>query len=119
MLKEILIVVLVFIVAGCMHYPSQDYIEYHGVDYGYVFGSKQKIYSRDYGRVTSIDDRYIQFSIGAKTLKNYNNDRNLVSDLITKDIFSKERFCSNGYEILYTPGSLTGDYGFMWTVVCK
>jgi hypothetical protein len=52
----------------CMHYPSQDYIRYYGVDYDYVYGSNKNIYYQNHYRVTSRDDKYFQFTIGTKNV---------------------------------------------------
>ena len=108
-----------FIFLGCAHYPSQDYIRYEGIDYGYAHGSKNKIYYRDSGRVTKQTDTIFHFSIGAKKLSEYFGDRELASKTITADIVKLEGFCSKGYKIDYHPTNKTGDFGFEWNVRCK
>lgn len=43
----------------------------------------------------------------------------MASKIITKKTFDAEGFCDDGYKLLYSESSLTGELGFMWTVVCE
>ncbi len=112
-------ILVVAAISGCAYYPNLDYIEYHGVDYGYKDGYPNKIYYSEAGRVTTADDKIISFSIGAKKLRQYKGDRALASSTITEETVKREGFCSNGYKIDYHPTDNTGDMGFRWMVFCE
>ncbi len=117
-MKLIPYAIVLIIFTGCAYYPNLDYVRYYGLDYGYRYGSKNKIYYSESGRVTSSDDKIIGFSIGAKKLKEFNDDRTLASNTITAEIVKREGFCPNGYKIKFDPSVSQGDMGFGWTVFC-
>jgi hypothetical protein len=117
--RTIIYIVLSLSIFGCAYYPNLNYVEYEGVDYGYAHGSKHKIYYRDHDRVTKNSDKIIAFGIGAKKLREFNNDRAVAADTITTEVVKKEGFCAQGYTIDYHPTIKTGDHGFAWMVFCK
>ncbi|WP_444917893.1 hypothetical protein [Microbulbifer sp. JMSA003] len=115
-----LIVAFLFInTSGCVYYPSLDYVEYYGVDYGYAHGSQEKIYYRDHSRVTKKTDTIFHFAIGAKKLDEYGGNRGVASSTITREVTRKEGYCPNGYKIDFHPTITTGDHGFAWKVFCQ
>ena len=113
-----LFVLGVITLTGCAYYPNLDYVRYEGIDYGYAHGSEQKIYYRDAGRETKKIDKIFQFEIGQKKFREFNSDHDLASRTITKQIFEKEGFCPNGYEIKYDKNITGGDLSFNWKVFC-
>jgi hypothetical protein len=105
--------------AGCAYYPELDYVRYEGIDYGYMRGSEQKTYYRDHGRQTSKTDKIFQFAIGQKKFREFNSDYELAARTITKQVFDKEGFCPQGYDIKYDKNITGGDHGFIWKVFCR
>jgi hypothetical protein len=117
-MKHLICVMLFIINSGCAYYPDLDYVNYYAVDYGNRVGSKDKVFYRESGRGTSNLDKIIAFSIGAKKLKEYHNDRAKASESITSEIFKEKGFCAKGYQIKYDPLITQGDMGFGWKVFC-
>jgi hypothetical protein len=119
MIKRNITILLSALNSGCLYYPNLDYVRYEGVDYGYAYGSPHKIYYRDHDRITQKTDTIFAFSIGAKKLREFGEDRKLASSTVTADAVRKEGFCPNGYKIDYHPTNTTGDHGFAWKVFCN
>jgi hypothetical protein len=118
MIRNTLLRSSILLLAGCSYYPALDYVRYEGVDYGYAHGSAQQIYYRDHGRKTKKSDKIFQFAIGQKKFREFNSDHELASNTITKQVFEKEGFCPDGYEIKYDRNITGGDLSFIWKVFC-
>lgn len=114
-----LFVLVSLTLTGCVYYPNLDYVRYEGVDYGYAHGSEQKIYYRDSDRETKKTDKIFQFAIGQKKFREFNSDHELASKTITRQVFEKEGFCPDGYEIKYDKNITGGDLSFIWKVFCR
>ena len=106
--------VLVGLISSCAYYPNLDYVRYRGVEY-----DPKKGYHTWEGRQTSKADRIFSFAIGQKKFREFNSDHDLASKTITRQIFEKEGYCPNGYDIVYDKYTTGGDHSFIWKAFCR
>lgn len=63
-------------------------------------------------------NRY-HISIGYKRFAAYDQNPEIVSVEVTKQVVAEKRICPNGYTRQMNPNIRTGTYGFSWYVECK
>ena len=101
----LLMVVVAMLVQGC---AISDYVTIRPNPGGFL-----------QNRPPTAKDKTFFASIGAKQFDAYRGDGNRAAEIESARLVKEFGLCPSGYTLKVNPRTMSGDYGFGWTILCN